>query len=171
VSTLPIPEITLQSRIGQIAAALSSDRFPTGERAVLRRMNPGQLPPLAFYRFALRHLPEGWDREADTRESWGTLVAGVALMSPNAHRPDRGLGRALAEAGYAAARLERLLAAEGDTRRSLLLRAARFLAAKSTSCNWVDAAQLLFTRDPDKRESLQRRVAWDFYRSADQIKQ
>lgn len=168
---LAMTEVSLQSRIGQIAALMGNDRFPAGERAVLRRMNPGQPLPLAFYRFALRHLPTGWDRDGDAHRDWVALVAGMALMSPTAHRPDRGLGKALAEVGYAEARLERLLAADGDTRRSLLLRAARFLAAKSASCNWVDAAQLLLVRDPDKRESLQRRIALDFYRTADQMKE
>jgi CRISPR system Cascade subunit CasB len=161
--SVPAPEATLASRIGQIAAVLGSDNFPPGERAALRRMGPSQLPPLAFYRFAGRYLPANWDRDADTRDDWTVLVAGMALMSPHAHRPDRGLGSALAAAGYADARLERLLAAAGDTRRTLLLRTARFLAAKSEVCNWVDAAQLLLTRDPERREALHRRIAKDFY--------
>lgn len=162
MSTQPTPETTLPSRIAQIAALIGSAHFPTGERAALRRMIPGQPPSLAFYRFALGHLPDWWDRNLDTQKDWVTVVAGIALMSPNAHRPDRGLGVALADAGYVEARLERLLAAEGDTRRILLLRAARFLAAKSTACNWLDAAQLLFTRGTD-RERLHQRIARDFY--------
>ena len=61
----------------------------------------------------------------------------MAVMAPSIHRPDRGLGKALAEAGYSEARLERLLASEGDTRRSLLIRAARFLASKSASWRYL----------------------------------
>lgn len=163
MSTLVSPEATLHHHIGQIASVIGSDRFPTGERAALRRMSPNQLLPLPFYRFALRHLPEGWDRNPQVRKDWVTVVAGIALMSPNAHRPDKGLGKALAETGYSEARLERLLAAEGDTRRVLLLRAARFLAAKSTPCNWVDAALLLLTQDPEKRDAVHTRIARDFY--------
>jgi len=151
--------------VGRIAQALGSAHFPTGERAALRRMVPAQAPPLAFYRFALRYLPEGWDASPGLQKDWITIVAGMALMSPGAHRPDRRLGTALAEAGYSEARLERLLAAEGDIRRTLLLRAARFLAAKGSPCNWVDAAQLLLTRDPDRREHVHRRIASDFYQS------
>ncbi len=156
--------MSLESTIGHIAGVIGSEGFPTGERAALRRINPGQTPPLAFYRFALRHLGEGWE---SSLADWMTLVAGIALMSPNAHRPDRGLGRALAESGYAEARLERLLASEGNTRRTLILRTARFLAAKGSPCNWAEVAQLLLTREPEKRERLHRRIARDFYRYAE----
>ncbi len=156
--------MSLESTIGHVAGVIGSEGFPTGERAALRRISPSHPPPLAFYRFALRHLGEGWEtRLAD----WMTLVAGIALMSPNAHRPDRGLGRALAESGYAEARLERLLASEGSTRRTLLLRTARFLAAKGGPCNWSEVAQLLLSREPEKRERINRRIAQDYFRFAD----
>lgn len=160
MSALQAAEESLASHIGHIAGVIASGSFPTGERAALRRMGSEHPLPLTFYRFALCHLPEGWEGRL---KDWVTLVAGVAIMSPKAHRPDRGFGRALAEAGYSEARLERLLAADGDTRRTLLLRAARFLAAKSSAFNWVDAAQLLFTSDEERRERLHQRIARDFY--------
>lgn len=163
MNPLQVREKSLADTIGHLAGVISSDRFPTGERAALRRMTPGQLIPLAFYRFALRHLPEWWDYSHDSRKDWTTLVAGIAIMSPNAHRPERRFGTALAEAGYAESRLERLLSAEGDVRRILLLRTARFLAAKTMACNWVEGAQLLLTRDVVKRENVHRRIAKDFY--------
>lgn len=153
-------EDDLVGRIAHVARVIGSPDFPTGDRAALRRMSPGQPLPMAFYRFALRHLPENWEtRLAD----WVTLVAGMAIMYPSIHRPDQGLGAALAEAGYAEARLERLLASEGDTRRSLLLRAARFAGAKGIAFNWADGARLLLTSDAEKREELHRRIARDFY--------
>lgn len=162
MNAVQAPEHSLASRIGHIARVLAGERFPSGERAALRRMSPGLSPPLAFHRFTLHHLPDGWERhEAD----WVTVVAGIALMAPHAHRADQPLGRALAEAGYSEARLERLLAADGKTRRTLLLRAGRFLAAKAAPFNWTEAAQLLLTSDQDqtKREKLHRRIARDFY--------
>ena len=163
-------ETSLARCIGEVAAVLASDGFPTAERAALRRMSPTQPPPLAFYRFALRHLPEGWDADRDALKDWIAIVGGIALMSPRAHRPDRGLGQALAEAGFAEARLERLLAAEGDARRLLLLRAVRFLAAKGIGCNWVDAARLLLIREPERREGLHRRIARDYFGAATAIR-
>lgn len=157
------PEASLWHEIGHVAGVLGNASFPPGDRAALRRMASDQRPPLGFYRFAASHLPGGWDRDADAIRDWVTIVAGIAVMSPDAHQPSRGLGAALAEAGYAESRLERLLGSEDDVRRTLLLRAARFLAAKSLRGNWVDGAQLLLARDPEAREAIHRRVARDFY--------
>ncbi len=150
--------------IARIAGVIGSDQFPNGERAALRRMNPRQNPPLAFYRFAFRHLPNGWER---SMEDWITLVAGIALMSPQAHTADTGLGAALANCGFSEARLERLLAADTGTRRILLLRTARFLRAKNASCNWIEPAWLLLSKDNDRREQLHRRIAGDYYQIVD----
>lgn len=159
------PEQTLGSLIARIAAALGSENFPTGDLAKLRRMNPAseQPLPLAFYRFALRYLPQGWDRP-ETRRDWVTLVSGIAILSPGAHNANQGLGKTLAETGYSEARLERLLSSSGMTRRILFLRAVRFLRVKGAPFDWRDAAHLLLTHDPEKLEDLHRRIAGDFYR-------
>jgi CRISPR type I-E-associated protein CasB/Cse2 len=114
-----VPEANLAQVIGRVAAVIEGEQCATGERAALRRMSLDQPPPLIFYRFALRYLPEGWDSTEDLRRDWMTLVAGMARMSPNAHRPDQPFGKVLAEGGYSEARLERLLSAEGDTQRTL----------------------------------------------------
>ncbi len=159
------PPESLAHTMAHIAGTLGSEHFPTGERAALRRMSPGQPPPLYFYRFALRHLPENWEHN---EPDWVTLTAGIALMAPHAHQPGRGLGTALGEAGYSEGRLERLLQSEGDTRRILFLRAVRFLAAKAQPFDWLGSAQLLLTRDPEKQEAVHRRIARDFYTIVDQ---
>jgi CRISPR system Cascade subunit CasB len=151
---------TLAQAIRHIARVLASADFPTGERAQLRRLDPAGPPGLAFYRFAFRHLPEGWERRP---AAWMALVAGIALMGETAHRPDRPAGQALAEAGYAEARLERLLAAEGETLRTLLVRAARFLAAKGAGCNWTDFAYLLDIGGDPERARLT--IARAYYRN------
>lgn len=153
-------EQTLASSVAHIAGVLASAQFPTGDRATLRRISLDQPIPLTFYRFAFRHLPDGWERQLS---NWVTLVAGMAIMSPKIHRPDVGLGKALAQAGFSEARLERLLAAQGDTRRILMLRVARFAAAKNTVFNWTDGARLLLTTDNKRREQLHLRIARDFY--------
>ncbi|HQD79736.1 MAG TPA: type I-E CRISPR-associated protein Cse2/CasB [Bacillota bacterium] len=158
------PEGTLEQQVGRIAGILSSERFPTGERAALRRMNPGHPLPLSFYRFAFSYLPPGWEKAID---DWTTLVAGIALMSPNAYSPQVGFGAALADAEYSESRLERLLAAEYEVRRTLFLRAIRFLAAKSKPFNWAEGARFLLTESKSKREMLNLSIARDFYRKAD----
>jgi CRISPR system Cascade subunit CasB len=155
----------LSQTIGKLAGILASDDFPTGERAALKRMNPGLTPPLAFYRFAFHHLPEHWEHR---QTEWVTLVAGIALMHPSPHQSDLPAGQVLAKAGYAESRLERLLAAEDETLETLLLRAARFLAAKGAPLNWTDFARLLLAgRDSGQREAARLRIARDFYRELD----
>jgi len=164
-ATVPAPEKdSLWSDIAHLGRLLSWERFPTGDRAALKRMAPDQPPPLAFYRLAFRELPDGWEYR---RGAWQTLVAGMALRSgrDNPHNPKRPLGQALAQLNYSEARLERLLAAEGDTLNTLLLRAARFLAAKNESVDWTDCARLLLATEDDKPEQIRREIAGDYYRN------
>ena len=164
VTAAQAPEETLEQQIGRIAGIISSERFPTGERAALRRMNPDRPLPLSFYRFAFSYLPTGWEYAVD---DWTTLVAGIALMSPGAYKAQVGFGRALGEAGYSEYRLERLLAAEDKVRRSLFLRAIRFLAAKSKAFNWTEGARFLLTKSESSRETLNLSIARDFYSRVD----
>lgn len=149
----------LSQTIAHIAHVLAAEGFPTGERARLKRWSPGSPPSLAFYRFAFQHLPDQWEHQPET---WLTLVTGLALMCPSPHRRDLSVGRALAETGYAEARLERLLAAHGNALPTLILRAARFLRAKNASCNWTDFAYLLDLAGSP--EEVRLRIARDYYR-------
>lgn len=158
----------LTSRLAHIAAVIGNRDFPAGDRAAFKRMVPGQPPPLEFYRFALRHLPENWEAQL---ADWVTLVAAMALMGANAYQKGRSFGQALAEEGFSEARLERLLAADDEGRRTLFLRAVRFLASKGASFDWEQAASLLLTRDEARREKINRRIASDFYRVAEKREQ
>ncbi len=142
---------SLMTEIGHIAGIIASDNFSTSDRAMLKRMDLNRMPPLAFYRFAVRHLPHNWQAEHRT---WQTLLTGMALMSPQIHRPDLPLGKVLAESRYSEAWLERLLSAEGVLLLTLSLRAVRFLAAKKLAVvNWLDIANLLLSRAADKQEA------------------
>lgn len=165
MSAAAMDERSIAEVVSGVSATLANPNFPTGDRAALRRMMPEQPLPVSFYRFAVRHLPAHWDRSEDSIKNWATLVAAMAIMSPNAHRPERGLGSALAEAGFSEARLGRLLQSNGDTRRTLLLRAARFLAAKHEPCDWAEGASLLLVPESNVklREQLNRRIARNFY--------
>lgn len=155
----PTPEQTLAQQIGKVAGVLSSNGFPAGERAALRRMSPGSFS-VPFCRFATRHLPSGWERAVD---DWMTIVAGIALMSPHAHNPRIRFGKALRDAGYSELRLERLLVAQGEARRTLFLRAIRALAAKCRPFNWLDGALFLLLQDENKREKLNLAIARAYY--------
>lgn len=154
---------SLAARIGKLAHVLAAEHFPNADRAALKRHATGQPPPLAFYRLWLRYLNDELPSENQT-QAWALIAWGLALMGRNAHRPDRPLGRTLAEAGYSEARLERLLQAPDDVRFELFTSAVRFMAAKGEGFDWCDAARLLLTTDAEKREQIHRRIAADFYR-------
>lgn len=153
--------LSLGRLIARVAALMGSDEFPTGDRAALKRLAPGRPPSLAFYRFGFQHLPDGWQRQAG---AWQVILAGLALMGVQPHRPDRALGQALAEQRYSEARLERLLAAQDEVLHTLTLRVARFLAAKGDSVNWLDLAHLVLAQDREKREAIRLKIAGDYYR-------
>lgn len=154
----------LHQRIRRLATILGADHFPAGDRAALRRMPLGTAPPLAFYRLWLRHL--GDDVPApDQTQAWAVITAGLAGASPQAHRPGRGFGQALAEGGWHEARLERLLAAADDGQQvKLTADALRFLAAHGEAFDWTQVARLLLARNDDAREAIHRQIATDFYR-------
>jgi CRISPR system Cascade subunit CasB len=150
-----------KKHVAKIAALLSSETFPAGDRAVLKRMTPEGDPPLAFYRFAFRYLPDDWERRP---KDWMTIIAGIALMSRNPHNPSQPAGQVLSEAGYSEKRLERLLAAREEMLQLLVLRAARFLSAQGKSVNWNDFAQLILSHDREKSEAARHSIARDYYR-------
>jgi CRISPR system Cascade subunit CasB len=166
--TTPLPKIEaaedLGHKIGKLAAILEKPHFPGADRAALKRWAPGQFPPLAFYRLCLRHLNTDLPPAHQTH-AWMAVVWGIAFMGTGAHRPDRPFGKALAEAGYSEGRLERLLAAPADLRLDLLTSAVRFLASKGEGFDWTEGALFLLTEDAEKRETLHRRLAADFYRA------
>lgn len=156
------PPEQLSHVIPRLAAFIGSTGLSNGDRAMLRRMQFDQMPPLGFYKLAQTRLPSGWDSVQAERD-WMVVVSGMCLMYPSIHRSDQPLGVALARAHYAEARLERLLASNGDAQRTLVLRMVRFLASQHAACDWNDIARILLTRDPDKREHLYRRIASHFY--------
>ena len=154
---------TPSGHVPELAAVLKSEHFSTGERAALKRMALDGPAPLAFHRFMLRHVDSPWQAEYWTPE-WRTLICSLAIQRDGGFDPSKPLGQTLAEARFSENRLERLLAATGETLRSLALRAARQLAAKGIATDWRQLAELLFSRNPEIREAVNRRIARDYYR-------
>jgi CRISPR system Cascade subunit CasB len=154
---------SLDARVAQMAAIIGAEHYPNGERAALRRWSPEQPIPLAFYRLWLRHLGDDLPPEFQT-PAWMTIAWGLATLGKEGHDPRRPLGQALAESQFSEGRFEQLLSAPEDVRPDLFMSAVRFLAAKGERFNWREAAEFLLTQDPDRRESLCRRIATAFYR-------
>lgn len=156
-------ESSLAATVGRLAGVIGHPHYPTGDRAALKRWAPGQPLPLAFYRLWLRHIEDDLPTETQA-PAWMALAWGMATLGAASLRMERPLGRALAESGFAEARLERLLGAPDDLRVELFMSAVRFLAAKNESFNWLDAATFLLTTDAQARERVCRRIALAFYR-------
>ena len=150
--------------IPAIAHMLANPGFSNGERAALKRMGLDGTAPLALHRCIVRHVDEAWQDPRWTPR-WRTVICALALQRDGGHSPERSLGSALVAARYAESRLERLLAAQGDTLFALALRAARQLAAARLSCDWRQFADLIFATTPDGRERINTRIARDFYRN------
>jgi len=153
----------LEQTVSRLAHELAQAHYPNADRAALKRWTPSAPLPLAYYRLWLQHLRTEPPSEQQTLD-WMAIVWGLALSGSKAHQAQRALGEALAQSGFAQARLERLLSAPEALRFDFYQSAVRFLAAKSEGCNWADWAFYLLTRDPEKRESLHRRIALSYYR-------
>lgn len=154
---------SLASTVATLASVIGAIHYPSGDRAALKRWAPGQPMPLAFYRLWLRHANVELPPEAQL-VPWMIVAWGIATMGTDAHQPNRPLGKALAESGFAEGRLERLLSAPDELRGEIFMSAVRFLAAKGLGFDWREAAAFLLTTDADKREQLHRRLAQAYYR-------
>lgn len=157
----PAPTENLQGRVASLMRQFVRPDFPGSARAAFKRWAPGQPPPLAYYRLLLQQPGDELPASTQT-EAW--MLLAWALSQGIEHQAERSLGRALAEAGYAEARLERLLAAAPELLPELAAAMLRFLAAKAQACNLHELARLLLTRDDPAREVLHRRLAIDFFR-------
>lgn len=151
--------------IPQLMRIVHADHFPSGDRGALKRMVPQGPAPLAFERLMLRHIAHG-SHDGSYRAMWRTVVAALALQrGAEAFSPATRFGAALQQAGYSEARLERLLAADGEALHTLALRAARLLAAKRIACDWREFAELLFACTSAARERINTRTARAYYDS------
>ena len=158
-----VRDSSLGGVVARIAALLDRPHFPTGDRAALKRWAPEQPLPLAFYRLWFHEMRQDLPPETQLVH-WMALVWGLALSGSGAHRPQRPLGQALAEAHYSEARLERLLSAPEALRIDLYIALVRFLAAKREGCDWAELAAFLLVESSDSRERTHGRIAQFYYR-------
>ncbi|WP_018234385.1 type I-E CRISPR-associated protein Cse2/CasB [Thioalkalivibrio thiocyanodenitrificans] len=153
----------LPALVGRIAALFSSAHYPSSDRAALKRWAPGQPTPLAYYRLWMCHLRQDPPSDSQTM-AWSCVAWALASAGGASHQPSRPLGQALAEARFSEARLEQMLSAPEEVRARLCQAAVRFLAAKGERWNFSELAHYLLTRDAEKREAVNRRIASSYYR-------
>jgi CRISPR system Cascade subunit CasB len=150
---------SLPALVGRIAHAIEKI-LGTGEVADLRRLRPEDPACPAFW----KTMAEYWDMPYDDEESRrrACLLSGLA-RTKGLHDYHTGLGKALALAGYSEIRFVRLLRAQDSSQFKEIELLAEFLNSKAQKANWAQVAELLFTRDEEKAESLRRRIARDYY--------
>lgn len=147
------------SDVGRIAVSLAGAmrHLANGEMAALRRLDPEAATP-AYWRLAARH--EELDRDCDR---WASVVQALAILTPkgpSGERPElhdrrRPFGFALCDGGdpgwpgtgaarpcLSERRLAQLLAARGEQRRTLLIRAVRAVATRRDPGLGLDVADL-----------------------------
>ena len=172
----PPEEVSLEAKIGHLSACLP--HLSTGDRARLRRapLEAGDAGAPAFWKLAA-HEKYGF---AATPE-WAAIVQAMAILTPSGddnpegpHNPSNRFGKALCDGGNASwgqggsdarpvlseLRLAKMLAAKGELRRELVVRAAKIIAKSGTPVNCADMAR--FIRDERSHEPA-RRIARHYY--------
>ncbi|MHB1610957.1 MAG: type I-E CRISPR-associated protein Cse2/CasB [Sulfobacillus sp.] len=152
--------LDLSEHINHLNGVLCHPSFPSGTLAALRRMTPGQSPPLAFLRFATEHLDPD-----SLSDPWITIVAGMARMAPQAHDPRCTFGSVLARARFSESRLAQFLDSQGLIQQRFLLRIARFFAAQGQAFNWHQVATLLLVSDVSRHAKIRQDIATQYYRA------
>ena len=158
-----------------IARYLAAEPSPRAARAALGRRAPGapDARAPAFYRIAARF---GLFGPPAHERAWALAVHGMALMTRtagpdhSAHNPRVAVGRALyrgdqggERAFYSADRLDRLLAARGDTFESLVARLCRTLGRAGVSFDWGEMAMFILASDGPRADIARGRIAARYY--------
>lgn len=135
-----------------------------GDLADLRRLDPTAIQCPVFWKLLAKYVPSVLDSSDPMVLSRWAAGMRAAVELHGLHSSQWGLGRALADAGYAEMRFARLLRAEEPTLWDELRSAARFLAVKG---KWANAEHLvdLALVQGSRGESIRRKVAADYYRN------
>ena len=168
------------------ASAMASERISTGDLAQLRRMNPKDPGPPAFWKLT---AGMGISRNQELAAKWALIVKGIALMTSRtaetgtrkeAHDYQTPVGRALFQGNdpkrdrplYSEQRLGRLLNAKGNIMTTLLVRAFHIMANEKAAFNWEEMARLVLNEGRHRQadRNARNRIA-DFYYTAASLRQ
>lgn len=156
--------------LAKLFSGQSRARLDPGQTARLRRLDPEAPSEPAFWAIVAGTLegtlpPDGEvaaRRDAESR--WAVALRAMATLA-DLYDPACRLGRALAEAGYAEMRLQRLLSCPADRLPVEVQTAARFLAAKKTATDYTDIVLLAVLDQPESAEQTRRGIARDYFRT------
>jgi CRISPR type I-E-associated protein CasB/Cse2 len=133
-----------------------------GDLAELRRMDPERPDAPAFFRMLVRHRP---DADPDFARRCARLVRLLALR-PEALQAGS-LGKAMAKHGISEARVQKLLAARGETLAAQIALIARRLEQERTLPYSELGDLLLRDDDGEAADRIRLRIASDYFRALD----
>jgi CRISPR type I-E-associated protein CasB/Cse2 len=158
----------VREAVQRIARELEQEVITSGDRAALRRIQPGEAGAPAFWKIAIRHLePAGLLADVDgplrqwQEMYWSTALSAMAEGPPLGRRS---FGRALAETGVAEARVLRLLRAHEEVLLATVRTVTHQLDAAGCAFDWSDIVELMSSDGSPYAEAVRRRIAYDYYR-------
>jgi CRISPR system Cascade subunit CasB len=157
------PETAWWTVVQKLCGALSSDGFPPGDLAQLRRLDPDDPANFTFWRVMTLYAPHELARPGDDHERRWKLVLWALATLNGLHDPHKPLGGALGEAGFSELRLSRLLRAEDDTLAPEIRSATRYLASKGKPSDLLDFARLVLSPEGPQADKVRRRVAATYF--------
>ena len=132
-----------------------------GDLAALRRLRPGDVAAPAFWRLASGVL-EDHVRTREDEDRWALVLSAMARLA-GLHHGHEPLGRALAEADVAEARVLRLIKAHGTGFAAPLRAAVHMLQSKGIAANQLQLAELVLSDGTPREETIRRQIARDYY--------
>ncbi len=139
--------------------------------AYLRHLGPGPIAELRRNRGDPARLPvflkccQSIRIDASASWAWALILAGMARLR---HGTKPAAGSALAKAGLAETRLQRLLDADRAHIAAELRAVVAFLASKGQQCSWYDLGELVLSvagHDPC-HDQVRRKIAGDFFKKS-----
>lgn len=155
----------LPKDIARVAGTLSHPEFPRGDLADLRRGGTRLFTSPGYWRVLLDRVSQSHRLDEEAERRWGVILQAMAIMAPDIHVPKQGLGRVLAGMGQDSLehRLLRLLRSEGQVLEDQIRLMARLLASYNRAVDWAPLAGLLLFQDDNRKESIRRSIARDYY--------
>ncbi len=129
-----------------------------GEMAALRRLLPGELPPLSFYRVMAR--AEVYESDVDAVRRWARVVQIMALQPKKLW--DVELGKSLFAIGVGPQRLDMLLSSRRNTLYDLARRTARRFAIIDEAMPYCDLCELVLHEDGERADNVRIKIAQSF---------
>lgn len=140
------------------------EHMGAGDRAALRKLQPGAVQLPAFWRLSTSILAPLLDdkgaRRGDAEDRWAAILP---AMERTRHAPSRRLGSALAQAGVSEVRVTRLLRAHGPGLADAVRAVVHQLDTAAQAFDHAELAWLVLSDGHRDEDDSRRQIARDYY--------